>query len=68
MVLLPSLWIHRNPVSIVLLIGMSIHLSQVGFEYVDQSRGGQMLTVCYSSAMVSELFAPFGTQAVSLLK
>lgn len=67
-ILLPSLWIYSNPVPIVLLIGMSIHLSQGGFENDDQSRGGTMLTVYCSSTTVSELFAPFGTQAISLLK
>jgi len=47
---------------------MSIHLSQGGFENDDQSREVQMLTVYRSSSMVSELFVPFGTQAMSLLK
>lgn len=67
-ILLPSLWMYGNPAPIVLLIGMSIHLSQGGFENDDQSREVQMLTVYRSSSMVSELFVPFGTQAMSLLK
>lgn len=67
-ILLPSDWIYSNPVPIVLLIGMNIHLSQAGFENDDQSREVQMLTVYRSSSMVSELFIPFETQAMSLLK